>query len=138
MVPNKSNRTTRRNRKNLVIHQYILSSPSTKDQEDEKFVPMSSLSGSLGSLTYYKKTSTTVKARYSDMDGGQKLYHYHYIECVFSYSANYLVIFLMLFTKINSELDIVERLYFLVDGKVLAEIEAYLPENKTKNTTTRK
>ncbi|OAD66166.1 hypothetical protein PHYBLDRAFT_71060 [Phycomyces blakesleeanus NRRL 1555(-)] len=31
-----------------------------------------------------------------------------------------------------------ESLYFLVDDKVLAEIEAYLPENKTKNTTTRK
>ncbi|OAD70652.1 hypothetical protein PHYBLDRAFT_69509 [Phycomyces blakesleeanus NRRL 1555(-)] len=25
----------------------------------------------------------TVKARYSDMDGGQKFYHYHYIERVF-------------------------------------------------------
>ncbi|KAL0096933.1 hypothetical protein J3Q64DRAFT_1817306 [Phycomyces blakesleeanus] len=64
MVPNKSNKTTRRNRKNLVIHQYIPSPPSTKDQEGEKFVPTVSSSGSLDSLTYYKKTSTTSRGSY--------------------------------------------------------------------------
>ncbi|OAD75677.1 hypothetical protein PHYBLDRAFT_166903 [Phycomyces blakesleeanus NRRL 1555(-)] len=42
------------------------------------------------------------------------------------------------FIKIMSVTQILERLYFLVDSKVLAKIEAYLPENKTKNTTIRK